>query len=100
MIRTRTALAVIAVLVLSGCSIAVEGKARASLFAPLNRETRSTPDSEVAERAIIAGLLAEAGGEDVLARSYLAAKGYSPEEQVLRITVVRASQVSIPAASR
>jgi len=100
MIRTRTALAVAAVLVLSGCSVAIEGKARASLFAPLNRETRSAPDSEAAERVIIAGLLIEAGGEDVLARTYLAAKGYSPEEQVLRITIARAAGVSSVSGSR
>lgn len=93
--RAARVLAVaLAVAVLPACSVSIGAKAieaRASLFAPLNRETRAGVEEAEAERAIVAGLVAEDAGKTDLARAYLTARGYSAAEVDRRIAVVQAA---------
>lgn len=87
------AAALLAVACSSGCSLRIGAErieARASLFAPLNRETRQEADSAVVEQTILAGLIREDEGRLDLARAYLVARGYSAQEVEQRLAIARA----------
>ncbi len=80
----------LALLALTGCSVAVEGKMRASMLKFMDRETKPEVDAVETEQAIVRGLIVEANGDDVLALAYLRTKGYSDDEASKRVAIVRA----------
>ncbi len=84
----------------AGCSVALEGKARASLFAPLNREVKQSADSAIAEGQIVGALIVEAGGETSLAEAYLKSRGYSDAQVAERIAIARARGATAAAVAR
>jgi hypothetical protein len=87
---SQAVVAIVAAVLSVGCSLAVEGKARASFLAPMNREVKQSADSAIAEGQIVGALIVEAGGEPFLAEAYLKARGYSDNQVAERIALARA----------
>lgn len=84
-------LLVLVVLAAAGCSVSIGARdfhARASVFAPLNRDAKV----DTADGAIVAGLLVEGSGDESLARAYLAAQGYTPAQAEKVIASAKATR--------